>query len=44
MRRRWSLVVLIPNQYIQLLSKFKEDVRKDPDADFTSSIKALASE
>lgn len=36
--------MLIPNQYILLLSKFKEDVRKNPDADFTSSIKALASE
>lgn len=36
--------MLIPNKYILLLSKFKEDVCQDPNADFTSSIKALASE
>ncbi|MEY8319329.1 hypothetical protein AALB19_18805 [Oscillospiraceae bacterium 50-58] len=36
--------MFIPNRYVLLLSKFKEDVCQDPDADFTSSIKALASE
>ena len=37
-------IALIPGKHEMLLSKFKEEVGRDPDADFTSSIQTVAAE